>query len=73
MFLQVSDHLVAAKEAAELLGVSRARFGQLLDAYDDFPAPVVTLAVGRIWARVDVEKWARKHGRSVTPPAATGS
>lgn len=73
MFLQVSNHLVAAKEAADMLGITRSRFGQLLDAYDDFPAPVITLAVGRIWARADVEEWARKHGRTVTPPAATGS
>ncbi len=71
MLLQVTDHLVAAKEAAELLGVTRSRFGQLLDAYDDFPAPVADLGVGRIWKRSDVEEWARKHGRTLTPPAPT--
>ena len=70
---QVSDHLVAAKEAAALLGVSPQRLLQLIGAYPDFPEPTAVLSVGRIWARADVEEWARKHGRTVTPPAATGS
>lgn len=52
-----------------MLGVSRQRLLQLIDAYPDFPAPVANLSAGRIWARPDVESWALKHGRSVTPPA----
>lgn len=62
----MTSHLLATKEAADLLGVSRQRVLQLIDAYDDFPAPVAELSAGRIWAREDVEAWARKHGRSVT-------
>lgn len=69
----MTDHLLAIKEAADLLGVSRQRVSQLIDAYPDFPAPVATLSAGRIWARADVEEWAHRHGRTVTPPAATGS
>ena len=69
----MTSHLLATKEAAELLGVSRQRVLQLIDAYDDFPAPVAELSAGRIWERADVEEWARKHGRTVTPPAATGT
>lgn len=65
----MTDHLVAAKEAAALLGVTRQRLLQLIDAYDDFPAPVANLSAGRIWARADVEAWAVRHGRAVTRSA----
>jgi predicted DNA-binding transcriptional regulator AlpA len=69
----VSKRLVAMSEAAELLGMSKQGFAKLLDRSPDFPDPLDVLSIGRIWARADVEAWARKHGRSVTPPAATGS
>ena len=45
-----------------MLGVSRQRVYQLIDAYDDFPAPLATLAVGRIWSRAAVEEWNQRHG-----------
>ena len=61
------------REAAALLGMSKQGFAQLLDRHPDFPEPTAVLSVGRIWERADVEEWARKHGRTVTPPAATGS
>ncbi len=49
-------------EIARILGVSRQRVYQLIDAYDDFPPPVAALAVGRIWSRSAVEEWNRLHG-----------
>lgn len=53
--------MVGAPEVAQLLGVSRQRVYQLIDAYEDFPAPVATLAVGRIWSRAAIEEWNRSH------------
>lgn len=60
----VTDHLLGNKEAAALLGVSKQRLAQLLDSHGDFPEPVARLAATPVWARADVEAWARKHGRS---------
>ncbi len=54
--------VVGVPEIAEILGVSRQRVYQLIEAYDDFPTPVATLAVGRIWSRAAVEEWNRLHG-----------
>ncbi len=54
--------VVGVPEIAEILGVSRQRVYQLIDTYEDFPAPVATLAVGRIWSRDAVEAWNRLHG-----------
>lgn len=49
-------------EIGRILGVSRQRVYQLMDAYDDFPEPLATLAVGRVWSRAAVEDWDRRHG-----------
>lgn len=49
--------LMSVHEIAELLGVSRQRVDQISRADKTFPAPVDTLAVGRIWNRADVEQW----------------
>ena len=49
-------------EIAQILGVSRQRVYQLMEAYDDFPAPLATLAVGRVWSRAAVEEWNGLHG-----------
>ena len=54
--------VVGVPEMARILGVSRQRVYQLIEAYDDFPRPVAELAVGRIWSRVAVEEWNRLHG-----------
>ncbi len=62
----MSSHLLAMKEAAAVLGMSKQGFAQLLDRSPDFPEPTATLSVGRIWVREDVEAWARRHGRQVT-------
>src|SRR5688572_7974468 len=53
--------LVGVAEIAELLGVSRPRAHQLIEAYDDFPKPVSDLSVGRVWARAAVELWVALH------------
>jgi predicted DNA-binding transcriptional regulator AlpA len=53
--------MVGVPEIAQLLGVSRQRVYQLVDSYDDFPAPLAKLAVGRIWSREAVEDWNRRH------------
>ena len=54
--------VVGVPEIAQILGVSRQRVYQLIDTYEDFPEPVATLAVGRIWSRDAVEEWNRLHG-----------
>ena len=54
--------VVGVPEIAQMLGVSRQRVYQLIDAYEDFPQPLATLAVGRIWSRAAVEEWNRLHG-----------
>ncbi len=53
--------VVGAPEVAQILGVSRQRVYQLIDTYEDFPAPLAKLAVGRIWSREAVEEWNRVH------------
>jgi hypothetical protein len=57
----VVEHLVGVSEIAQMLRVSRQRAVQVVGDYDDFPAPVVTLASGRIWEREAVEHWMRLH------------
>ena len=58
-------------EVAEILGVSRQRVHQLIQAYDDFPAPEAELAVGRIWKRAVILEWARDHPRKPGRPAGS--
>lgn len=58
----VMHHLVGAQEIGAMLGVSRQRVQQLA-ARGDFPQPVVTLAMGKVWDRAEIEAWARSHGR----------
>jgi predicted DNA-binding transcriptional regulator AlpA len=54
--------VVGVPEIAQILAVSRQRVYQLIEAYEDFPKPVATLAVGRIWSRAEIEEWNRFHG-----------
>lgn len=56
--------LVAQAEIAAMLGVSRQRVQQLV-VTPAFPAPVQELAMGKVWLRSDVERWAAKTGRTV--------
>ncbi|HMH90614.1 MAG TPA: hypothetical protein VK586_05965 [Streptosporangiaceae bacterium] len=63
-------HLVGASEIARMLGgISRQRVQQLIAA-PDFPAPEVTLDMGKVWKRADVASWAKAHGRDVAEPDA---
>jgi predicted DNA-binding transcriptional regulator AlpA len=57
----MTDHLVGVAEVARMLRVSRQRAVQIVSAYADFPPPEVELASGRVWKRVAVEGWIRKH------------
>lgn len=61
MLGRVVDHLVGVSEIARMLGVSRQRAVQVVGDYADFPAPVSTLASGRIWEREAVEAWITAH------------
>lgn len=47
-----------------MLGVNRQRVFQLA-ATKDFPEPWQVLAMGKVWAAADVEKWARGKGRTI--------
>lgn len=58
------NHLVGSHEIGQMLGVSRQRVSQLT-ARDDFPAPEAELAMGKVWRREDVVKWAQAVGREV--------
>lgn len=54
--LAAMETFVGAAEIALLLGVSRQRVTQLTSR-PDFPRPVATLAMGKIWRLDDVEEW----------------
>lgn len=60
-FVDRMHHLVGLTEVAEMLGVSKQRVTQLARDYDDFPAPEVELAGGRIWKRSAMEAWVTRH------------
>lgn len=54
--------LLSASEVATLLGVDR----KTVNAYHSrgrLPAPVAVLAVGPIWLKTDIERWARARPR----------
>lgn len=59
--------LVAATDAAELLGVSRQRVHQLARDNPRFPEPVLTLGTGPVWTEDAIlnfdRNWERKNGR----------
>lgn len=55
---------MGAREIETALGVSRQRVQQLVK-HPDFPAPVVTVAMGSLWNRPDFEAWAKRHGRTL--------
>lgn len=57
---------MAAAEVAMMLGLSRQRVTQLT-AKPDFPKPLATLTVGKIWSYGDVREWAERTGRAVHP------
>jgi Clp amino terminal domain, pathogenicity island component len=53
--------LVAAAEAARLLGVTRQRVLELAAAAADFPPDQPTPTGGRVWSRLAVHAWAATH------------
>lgn len=53
------EELASVGEIAAMLAVPK-RTAQRWIERPDFPAPIATLAVGRIWRRADVQEWAKK-------------
>lgn len=47
---------MGAREIEERLGVSRQRVQQLIGG-TDFPEPYDELAMGKVWAKRDIEGW----------------
>jgi hypothetical protein len=54
--------LVGVSEAADILGWDRRRVATYVSR-GAFPAPLATLASGRVWRRDDVEAFARDRAR----------
>jgi predicted DNA-binding transcriptional regulator AlpA len=61
----MTPHLLGVAEIAAMLGLSRQRVNQLIQA-DDFPAPEAELSAGRIWSRAAVETWVAAHPARAT-------
>jgi hypothetical protein len=57
-------HLVGAAEIGRMLGISRQRVQQLINS-KGWPAPEVTLDMGKVWQRSAIEQWARDHDRTL--------
>lgn len=58
--------LVSVTEIAQRLGRSLGAIHQARRRHPDFPAPIVTLATGPVWAWSEIERWAaipRPSGR----------
>lgn len=63
--IPVVEHLVGAAEIGKMFGgISRQRVYQIT-ATSDFPKPVATLAMGKVWRTEDVRRWAAAHDREV--------
>jgi prophage regulatory protein len=58
--------VVAMAEMTSMLGISRSRLVQLL-VTPQFPKPIATLTVGRVWSTKDVEAYAEQTGRTLQP------
>ena len=56
--------LVGSAEIQVMLGRTRQRIDQL-SREPGFPKPVASLISGRIWRRVDVERWASAKGYTI--------
>lgn len=52
--------VMALAEVAEFLGVSKQRAAILADR-PDFPTPIDTLTVGRIWSAEDMRAYAKRR------------
>jgi len=64
----MSDYppVVAMAEMTSMLGISRSRLVQLL-VLPEFPEPIATLTVGRIWSTEAIKAYAEQTGRTVQP------
>jgi hypothetical protein len=60
--IEETPDLVGVSEAAAILGWDRRRVATYLDR-GAFPAPLASLAAGRIWHRDEVEAFARDRAR----------
>jgi len=49
--------LVGVTEIAEMAGVKRNVVSNWINRWDDFPTPVVTLAMGSAWYKPDIDRW----------------
>lgn len=63
--LTIVGVLMGAAEIGDMLGVSRQRVQQLINR-PDFPEPYDTLAMGKVWLREDIERWAREREMRLT-------
>ena len=63
--------VLAFGEVIEVLGLSKTRIRQLIAA-GQFPAPIATLGVGKIWSTPDVVAWCERTGRVVHRPDDAG-
>ncbi|SCL14116.1 hypothetical protein GA0074694_0625 [Micromonospora inyonensis] len=62
--------VMALAEVAAHLGVSRQRAAILVDR-PDFPAPIDTLSVGRIWDAAEVRAYAARRNRHLADDEPT--
>lgn len=62
LVVEETPDLVGVSEAAAILGWDRRRVGTYV-ARGAFPAPLASLASGRVWRRDDVEAFARDRTR----------
>jgi prophage regulatory protein len=58
------NEFVGGAEIGRMLGVSRQRVTQLT-GLPTFPAPVVVLAMGKVWRTSEVIAWAEARGREI--------
>jgi predicted DNA-binding transcriptional regulator AlpA len=65
-----AHRVLGAAEIREGLGVSRQRVQQLIGR-PDFPEPHDTLAMGKVWLRQDIERWARARQMRLTGDSDT--
>lgn len=61
-------HLMGLAEVRARLGYSR-QWTSVVVGRRDFPEPVLTLEMGRIWLAEDIEAWAAEHQGEFSEPA----
>jgi hypothetical protein len=62
------EDLVGSVEIAQRMGVKDHNVvNTWRRRHPDFPGPILTLRLGRIWSWSEVERWARATGRQIRP------